>query len=162
MCTPNKRAPNHNEDKIERIREQIGLFYKGLWYHSLRNAAYAFISNVHIYSPRETKKKKKELPKIKLQTRWFYWLIVSNIQGKVLNFFSKISFIWDREQENTVRGRGREREGEAGSPLSGKLDWGLDPWTLRSWPELNADASLIEPSGRPSRENVIQTSAEKF
>ena len=38
------------------------------------------------------------------------------------------------------REAGREREEEAGSPLSGEPDSGLDPRTLRSRPELKAEA----------------------
>ena len=50
----------------------------------------------------------------------------------------KIVFIYLREREHEQR-REAEGEGEAGSPLSREPDRGLQPRTLRSWPEPKAD-----------------------
>ena len=54
-------------------------------------------------------------------------------------FLKKYLFIWQRERLQVGREAGREKEGEAGSPLSGEPDVGLDPRALRSWPEPKAE-----------------------
>ena len=41
-------------------------------------------------------------------------------------------YLFDREKPQVDREAGREREREAGSPLSREPDAGLDPRTLRS------------------------------
>ena len=46
----------------------------------------------------------------------------------------------EREITSRQRGRQREREGEAGFPLSRELDVGLDPRTLGSRPKLKSEA----------------------
>ena len=57
-----------------------------------------------------------------------------------LKAFLKISylFIWERMRAREITEG--EEGGEADSPLSSEFDVGLDPRTLRSWPELKADA----------------------
>lgn len=61
-----------------------------------------------------------------------------------LFFFKKkvyYLFIWERERKHwAVEGGGTEGEGEADFPLSKESNVGLDPRTLRSQPELKADA----------------------
>ena len=55
-------------------------------------------------------------------------------------FFKKdFMYLFDRERERDQVGRQAERE-EAGSPLSRQPDVGLDPRTLRSWPEPKSEA----------------------
>ena len=53
-------------------------------------------------------------------------------------FFNFYLFIWQRERSQV--GREREREEEACSLLNREPDSGLDPRTLRSWPEPKAEA----------------------
>jgi len=57
-------------------------------------------------------------------------------------FFLKILFIYLTERERAREGTqaGGVGEGEAGFLRSGEPDVGLDPGTLRSWPEPKADA----------------------
>ena len=45
--------------------------------------------------------------------------------------FKDFIYLFDREKEITSRQRGRQRQREAGSPLSREPDAGLDPRTLR-------------------------------
>ena len=51
----------------------------------------------------------------------------------ISEFFLKILFIWEREHAGAEAEA--EGEGEADSPLSREPNAGLDPRTLRSWPE---------------------------
>ena len=60
-------------------------------------------------------------------------------------FFFKILLIHLREHE---WGEVSEAEGEAGFPLSTEPDAGLDPRTLGSWPEPQADTLATEPPKR--------------
>ena len=53
----------------------------------------------------------------------------------------------------------KEREGEAGYPLSREPDAGLNPRILRSQPELKADTSLTEPPSGPYTEFLILDTA---
>lgn len=55
-------------------------------------------------------------------------------------FFKDFIYLFMRE---------REAEGEAGSPKSREPDAALDPRTLRSQPELKADAQPTEPPRCP-------------
>ena len=57
-----------------------------------------------------------------------------------LFFFPRAYLFLEREKEKEQAGRGAEGEGETGSLLRGELDVELDPRTLRSPPEPNADA----------------------
>jgi len=52
----------------------------------------------------------------------------------IFSFFEDFIYLFDRERER------EQGEGEAGLPLGGEPDAGLDPGTLRSWPGLKADA----------------------
>ena len=67
---------------------------------------------------------------------WRWW-------GRLISFLKK-DFIYlfntDRKGERTQVGGAAEGEGEADSPLSKEPDVGLDPRTLRLWPELKADS----------------------
>ena len=47
-------------------------------------------------------------------------------------FFKDFIYLFDREKSQVDGEAGREREREAGSPLSREPDAGLDPRTLRS------------------------------
>ena len=50
----------------------------------------------------------------------------------LLLFFKDFIYLFDRERSQVGREAGREREREAGSPLSREPDVGLNPRTLRS------------------------------
>ena len=55
-----------------------------------------------------------------------------HINSSIFFFFFKILFIYLTDRSQVGREAGRERRGgEAGSPLSGEPDAGLDPRTLR-------------------------------
>ena len=58
------------------------------------------------------------------------------------NFLKDFIYLFDRERERerAQAGGAAETEGEAGSLLSREPDAGLDSRTLRSGPELKADA----------------------
>ena len=60
-------------------------------------------------------------------------------KSKVIHGFSTVpesflefTYLFDRESERAQAGGAAEGEGDADSPLSRKLDAGLDPRTLRS------------------------------
>ena len=58
------------------------------------------------------------------------------------NIFLEFIYFRERERENLKQ--------EPGSKLSAQsLMWDLNPWTMRSWPELKSDAYLTEPPRRP-------------
>ena len=66
------------------------------------------------------------------------------------HFLLKILFVYLREQKRAWAGvRGRESEEEADSSLSREPDMGLNPRTLRAWPELKVDANWLSHSGAP-------------
>ena len=50
----------------------------------------------------------------------------------LINFFKDFIYLFDRQRSQVGREADREREEEAGSPLSRKPDGGLDPRTLGS------------------------------
>ena len=53
-------------------------------------------------------------------------------------------------EQGRSRERERETESEAGSALSAQSSmWGLNPWTVRSWPELKSDVQPAEPLRHP-------------
>ena len=64
----------------------------------------------------------------------------SNTYIEQTRLFFFLRFIYLKERERVQAGAGAKEEGEAGSLLSRKPDSGLDPRTLGSWPELNADS----------------------
>ena len=64
-----------------------------------------------------------------------------------LTFFITVLFIYLRKSEQ--EGERAGAEGEADSSLGRKPNAGLDPTTLGSWPELQADASTTEPPRSP-------------
>ena len=55
-------------------------------------------------------------------------------------FLKDFIYLFDRQRSQVDRDTSREREGEAGFPLSREPDVGLDPRTLRSCPELKTEA----------------------
>ena len=57
----------------------------------------------------------------------------------------------ERDSDRAQAGGAAEAKGEADSSLSREPDVGLDPRTLRSWPEQKADVSPPE----PPRHNVV-------
>ena len=88
------------------------------------------------------------------QYRVFNWNNSSGNGIYSLKIFLKdFIYLFDRERkwENTSRcgGGGQQAEGEADCPLSREPHAELDPRTLRSLPELKADASLTEPPRCP-------------
>ena len=72
------------------------------------------------------------------------WIICYYFSKKIL--FERQ---WEREREKHDWGW-EGTEGEADSSLSREPDVGVDPGTLRSWPELKADALSTEPLRCPS------------
>ena len=81
----------------------------------------------------------------------FLWILLgfSLWVHKYINslFFKKILFIYltERKCERAQEGGAAEAEGETDCPLSRKPNTGLDPRTLRTWPEPKADAQPTEP-----------------
>ena len=70
----------------------------------------------------------------------FLWELKYSKLSEII-FFKYFIYLFDTEREITSRQRGRQREREeAGSLLSREPDVRLDPRTLRSWPELKAEA----------------------
>ena len=71
-----------------------------------------------------------------------WYVTITWLQNFLSLFFKKniYLFIWERGRERAQVGEGAEGEGEADFPLSREPDAGLDPKTLRSWPEVKADA----------------------
>ena len=69
---------------------------------------------------------------------------------RTLFFLRCYLFIWERERE-WARGRA---EGQEDSPLTGECKARLNHRTLRSWPELKADAQPTEPPRGPVR-NIL-------
>ena len=74
-------------------------------------------------------------------------------------YYFKCLFILERHTEHEW-GRGREREGDTESEASSRV-WavstepprGLNPWSMRLWPELKSDAQLTEPPRCPQNTN---------
>ena len=58
----------------------------------------------------------------------------------LIYFLRFYPFISERERKSPQVGGGPPAAGEADSPLSREPDVGPNPWTLRSWPGLKADA----------------------
>ena len=76
-----------------------------------------------------------------LNSDWnlFHWPFSSQV-FLFIYFFKDFIYSFDRQRSQVGREAGRERGREASSPLSREPDAGLDPRTLRSWPELKAEA----------------------
>ena len=68
----------------------------------------------------------------------------------VFNFLNFYSFLRESEWGGQREGDTESKEG-SGSELSAQTPMrGLNPWTVRSWPELKLDTQLSEPPRRPS------------
>ena len=85
------------------------------------------------------------------------WWILKEQIAYFIYLVSFKEFIYLREREIVTEiereSTSEEEKGEAGSSLSREPDVGLDPRTLRSWPETKADASPTEPPGGPLQEH---------
>ena len=75
---------------------------------------------------------------------------IKKIEGKKREKKEKIKilFIWQRASTSRGSGRGRSKPP---TEQGAQCHVGLDLMTLRSWPELKADAQLIEPHGCPKK-----------
>ena len=58
--------------------------------------------------------------------------LVLSVNAQYFIFFKDFYYLFDRQRSQVGREAGREREEEAGSPLSREPDAGLDSRTLRS------------------------------
>ena len=69
----------------------------------------------------------------------------------LFSFFKKNIYFWERKHEWRRSGLvAGDRGSEAGSEMTAASPvQGLNPWTMRSWPELKSDTELTEPPSHP-------------